>query len=846
MESFASLQLTRFIVTTKILIGVIHSLKTSGELGTALHYVPVTSTSIVRFPEKGSKYYGRLQNFKSVVFNGNETALLVTVSDAVSKIDIETFEIENGNSSSNVLFIPANPQYYAKCYKFMHEKIDCNNTMLFAVYDGATIFACGTYSLQGRCWRLSPNKMKVLKVVPGEFSDRNEFAPKKPSGKIVGLTASNGVIFGAIEKANSYTIRAILKSNVHIRTGSPAVQLSAPTFVASFEADDGFIYFFFTENAYEVSERQMVYSRVGRVCSFDKGSQYEFEFTTFTKSQIVCYKKGRVPDYYDHIQSATTVEVRDKSGKPEVFIYASFTTTIGSTGSSALCRYKMKDIQKLFQTSPYYVKKNENGKVKYEPQKHPQPKLDVSRMKCNSKLNSDKINGDGVKWISLNPLLFNDIEPYDKNTVTTFRGERVTSLAVESVHQDINRSDSGVYALFAGTASGKVLKVVTNDSNAGEPYIAEEIQATKKPTAITVILLHKDYVIGSGNDMPLVRISKERCESKYLMCSDCLKARDPYCAWSLSMKKCTRAANLTPLDRLQDVATGSDKKCPPVDVTISCSLVIVDNVPGAWTTIQCTGHGKISPQVIAWKKDEARLDINHNIYEIRRINDSSQVLVIKSYTRKELGKYGCIVGLNSNKSECSVHIKASTAKPTTVKLTSKTPGKMTRKRVTTGSMTQKTTTRTLQTTSKMSTNTTFNPPTPGPRVNCPKDQSGKWFVAFMVCFVVLILIVLANIFFLCCFVLRRKEHLDEEDEFDGTKGKLAISPSKKSKGDFSVLFRKRRRVEKKDSTKPLVKRESNNGRAHSDPDDSGKTAKEMDDIPPSEDKPSVYLMHVKA
>jgi len=31
--------------------------------------------------------------------------------------------------------------------------------------------------------------------------------------------------------------------------------------------------------------------------------------------------------------------------------------------------------------------------------------------------------------------------------------------------------------------------------------------------------------------------------------------------------------------------------------------------------------------------------------------------VIKSYTRKELGKYGCIVGLNSNKSECSVHIK---------------------------------------------------------------------------------------------------------------------------------------------------------------------------------------------
>ena len=32
--------------------------------------------------------------------------------------------------------------------------------------------------------------MKIINVVRGEFSDKNEFAPKKPDGKIVGLTAS--------------------------------------------------------------------------------------------------------------------------------------------------------------------------------------------------------------------------------------------------------------------------------------------------------------------------------------------------------------------------------------------------------------------------------------------------------------------------------------------------------------------------------------------------------------------------------------------------------------------------------------------------------------------------------
>ena len=35
---------------------------------------------------------------------------------------------------------------------------------------------------------------------------------------------------------------------------------------------------------------------------FDKGSLSALEFITFTKSQIVCYKQGRVPDYYDHIR----------------------------------------------------------------------------------------------------------------------------------------------------------------------------------------------------------------------------------------------------------------------------------------------------------------------------------------------------------------------------------------------------------------------------------------------------------------------------------------------------------------------------------------------------------------
>ena len=47
-----------------------------------------------------------------------------------------------------------------------------------------------------------------------------------------------------------------------------------------------------------------------------------------------------------------------------------------------------------------------------------------SFLQCNAKLKTDVMDGSGVMWITSNPLLKDDIEPFDKNTVATFRGER--------------------------------------------------------------------------------------------------------------------------------------------------------------------------------------------------------------------------------------------------------------------------------------------------------------------------------------------------------------------------------------------------------------------------------------
>ncbi|XP_065060525.1 semaphorin-1A-like isoform X2 [Rhopilema esculentum] len=829
-----------------MLLIILYMSENNAEIGSALHSVPSTSSSIRRFPEPGSEYAKFLTDFKSVELNPNKTDILVAAKEYLFRLDIETFKIQNTSVSENVLHMPVEKRSYDRCIANRIEKNDCPNYMLFAIYNTSSdIFACGTYSLLRRCWLVSSRTFKVTKQVNGEFDATNEFTPNLPSGSIIGTTTDNGGIFGAIavrEKKRS-SLRAILSDDTRMKSGKPTIQFNDPHFVYSYAADDGFVYFFFSETADEVSDRQMVYSRVGRVCSYDKGSFLtDNAFISFSKSQIICYEKGAVRDYYDHIQSATAVTVHDKAGKAEVFIYASFTTTMRATGSSAVCRYKFKDIQNLFQTSQYYVKKTDGGTVKYEPQNHPDSKFDVSRMKCDESLNTVSITSPNSVWITSNPLLYSDNEPFDRNTVTTF-SERVTSITVEDVHREENKTDPGKHILFAGTDSGKIFKVVMNITNIGKPVVLEEIQAVDGRGAITSLHLTEKYVIASGKDINLIRVDKERCESKYLMCRDCLKARDPFCAWSISQKKCTRTADLAPSDRIQDVERGSDKKCPPVDVNISCSLTIVDNIPGAWTALQCTGHGKIAPKVLAWKKDQARLHVDQSIYEIRQINASSQQLIIKGYTAKELGTYGCVVGLEKNKSECSIPIKVTTTKPTTLPTTIKTNKTPTTRRKTVTK--EERTMTTAKTTTGRQSSTQAKPATPGRRGATRADNSNKYLAPFLVFLCLFLILLFANLLFFCRHITKRRERdTDEEDEFDGKKGTLNISMENDSKKPHSAFY-KPSRLKKTDSTKPLMKKERSKPSNGSTPNhtDTTKLATEMDERGSSES--GRYITHIK-
>lgn len=62
-----------------------------------------------------------------------------------------------------------------------------------------------------------------------------------------------------------------------------------------------------------------------------------------------------------------------------------------ATGSSALCKYRLKDIQQSFKTDKYYLRKGSGLGVHYVPGAHPWPDMDVSQWKVC-------LRQEGAEW----------------------------------------------------------------------------------------------------------------------------------------------------------------------------------------------------------------------------------------------------------------------------------------------------------------------------------------------------------------------------------------------------------------------------------------------------------------
>lgn len=85
------------------------------------------------------------------------------------------------------------------------------------------------------------------------------------------------------------------------------------------------------------------------MCKKDQGGRHKYKnkWTTFMKTRLNCSVPGNMPFFFNEIQSTTSGMVSDNSGKDKL-IYGVFTTPDNSIAGSAVCSFRLSEIQAAF------------------------------------------------------------------------------------------------------------------------------------------------------------------------------------------------------------------------------------------------------------------------------------------------------------------------------------------------------------------------------------------------------------------------------------------------------------------------------------------------------------------
>ncbi|XP_075214957.1 semaphorin-1A-like [Lycorma delicatula] len=351
-----------------------------------------------------------------------------------------------------------------------------------------------------------------------------------------------------------------------------SMSLNAPNFVSSMTQGD-FVYFFFRETAVEyINCGKSVFSRVARVCKYDRGGPHRFRnrWTSFLKSRLNCSVQGDFPFYFNEIQSTTELIEGTYGSVTTQLLYAVFTTPANSIGGSAVCAFALQDISDTFEGNFKEQSELNSNWLPVQSVKVPDPRpgqcVNDSRTLPDLTLN----------FIKTHSLMDESVPSFFRQPIIirTYFHYRFTQIAVDP---QIKTPGGKAYdVLFIGTDYGMVLKTVNADSADSiervNPVLIEELNVFHTNVSIRSLrVVRNDNQEGRlivVSDTEVLSLRLHRCDKVTSGCSECVALQDPYCAWDKTAGKCrsvgSGGARWTDEKAFyQSVATGVHSACPP-------------------------------------------------------------------------------------------------------------------------------------------------------------------------------------------------------------------------------------------------------------------------------------------
>ncbi|XP_028966911.1 semaphorin-1A [Galendromus occidentalis] len=346
--------------------------------------------------------------------------------------------------------------------------------------------------------------------------------------------------------------------------------LNAPQFVSSMHIGSH-VYFFFRESAVEfINCGKAIYSRVARVCTNDQGGPHKFKerFTSFLKARLNCSIPGDMPFYFNELQSTSPIVDGSYNGERARLIYSVLTTGTNSMSGSAVCAFRVDDIDRVFH-GPFKGQEEKNSNwLPVINSKVPEPRPG----QCVN--NSKSLPDVTLNFITNHPLMDQAVPSYFGRPIVVHTGfnYRYTYIAVDAQVEGVNGKMYDV--LFIGTDHGHVVKVVNVASLRKEhegPIVVEDVQVfplvgqTQTPVPVTNLIVQR-----SPYEQKLIVVSNSEIQGIPLFhchraktCFDCVRLQDPYCAWSNEERKCTHNWRRDRDNSVQSIEEGLDKRCGP-------------------------------------------------------------------------------------------------------------------------------------------------------------------------------------------------------------------------------------------------------------------------------------------
>ncbi|KAM4756234.1 semaphorin-4C isoform 2-T2 [Cyanocitta cristata] len=508
------------------------------DAGTSWSAVPRRTVPYAELQDAAKRFsQGGVSHYLTLTLDEAEGLLYVGAREAVFALATGTVELKAAISWE------APVEKKAECVqKGKNNQTDCFNYVRFLQsYNSSHLYACGTYAFQPKCTYI---ELSGFTLDPVAFEDGKGKCPYDPTKGHTGLIV-DGELYSATFNNFLGTEPVILRNlgpHYSMKTEYLTSWLNEPHFVASAfvpesagSGDDDKVYFFFSERAVEYDcYAEQVVARVARVCKGDVGGARTLQkkWTSFLKARLLC----SAPEQQLHFNRLQAVFTLPGARWQDTAFFGVFRARWGDVDVSAICRYHILEVRKAFE-GPYKEYREQAQKWGRYSGEVPSPRpgaciTDWHRQ--NGFASSLELPDNTLNFAKKHPLMDEPVPPQRGRPLLLKKDANFTQLVVDRVAG----LDGATYeVLFIGTGDGWVHKALDLGTHI---HLVEELQVFEPAQPVeSLALAGTKKLLFAGSRLQVAQLPLADC-GRYQSCTDCVLARDPYCAWSRNRSACVR------------------------------------------------------------------------------------------------------------------------------------------------------------------------------------------------------------------------------------------------------------------------------------------------------------------